>query len=216
MGDDSATRRLGKLDLAATLPHSGDVLDELPFGQTIGRYLVLGVLGRGGMGIVYEAYDPVLDRRIAVKLLREVVDDDASAGRARMQREAQALARLSHPSVITVHDVSEHDGAMYIAMELVRGTTLHRWQARRGWREVVGAYSAAARGLGAAHAAGLVHRDFKPANVFIDASGRARVGDFGLVGRADAAGPASVRPEVDSPLHADITETGMERAVDLR
>src|SRR5687767_11559140 len=152
---ESSTRRLGKLDLAATLPHTGDEQDELPFGQTIGRYIVLGVLGRGGMGIVYEAYDPVLDRRIAVKLLREIADDDASAGRARMQREAQALARLSHPNVITVHDVSEHDGAMYIAMELVRGATLHKWQVRRGWREIVGAYSAAARGLAAAHAAGL-------------------------------------------------------------
>src|ERR1044072_162609 len=83
MSQESSARRLGKLDLAATLPHTGDEQDELPFGQTIGRYIVLGVLGRGGMGIVYEAYDPVLDRPIAVKLLREIVDDDASAGRAR-------------------------------------------------------------------------------------------------------------------------------------
>src|SRR3954471_10727302 len=157
MGDESSTRKMGIFDLAATLPSSPAGSPELPFGGTIGRYLVLGVLGRGGMGIVYEAYDPVLDRRIAVKLLGDVVDDDASSGRARMQREAQALARLSHPNVITVHDVSEHAGAMYIAMELVQGTTLREWQRGRGWREVVAMYGVAGRGLAAAHAAGLIH-----------------------------------------------------------
>jgi eukaryotic-like serine/threonine-protein kinase len=206
--NESSTRRLGKLDLAATLPHTGDEQDELPFGQTIGRYIVLGVLGRGGMGIVYEAYDPVLDRRIAVKLLREIVDDDASAGRARMQREAQALARLSHPSVITVHDVSEHDGAMYIAMELVRGTTLHKWQARRGWREIVAAYSAAARGLAAAHAAGLVHRDFKPDNVLVGDDGRVRVTDFGLARLAGHALPTAPSGHASPSLASNLTAAG--------
>ncbi len=124
-------------EAVTTAPFSPGAAGELPFGGAIGRYLVLGVLGRGGMGIVYEAYDPVLDRRIAVKLLREIAADDVSAGRARMHREAQALARLSHPNVITVHDVSEHAGAMYIAMELVQGTTMTAWQAKRTWREIV-------------------------------------------------------------------------------
>src|SRR6185436_11938666 len=195
------------LDLAATAPSGPSAASELPLGGAIGRYLGLGVLGRGGMGIVYEAYDPVLDRRIAVKLLREIAADDVSAGRARMQREAQALARLSHPSVITVHDVSEHHGAMYIAMELVRGTTLHRWQARRGWREIVGAYSAAARGLGAAHAAGLVHRDFKPDNVLVGDDGRVRVTDFGLARLAGHAPPTAPTGHA-SPSLGSLTEAG--------
>ncbi|MEO7731392.1 MAG: serine/threonine-protein kinase, partial [Kofleriaceae bacterium] len=183
MAEDAATRRMVRLEVAATLPSTGaqrDEPEELAYGQTIGRYLVLGVLGRGGMGIVYEAYDPVLDRRIAVKRLREITDDEVSAGRARMQREAQAIARLSHPNVITVHDVSEHGGAMYIAMELVQGQTLREWQLGRGWRELVAAYGAAGRGLGAAHAAGMIHRDFKPENVLVGRDGRVRVTDFGL------------------------------------
>ncbi len=152
-----------------------------PFGEAIGRYLVLAVLGRGGMGVVYAAYDPVLDRRIALKLLREVASDgEGTEGRVRMSREAQALARLSHPNVMTVHDVGEHAGSMYIAMELVDGTTLGEWQPSQPWRAVVERYSDAARGLAAAHAAGIIHRDFKPDNVLVGKDGRVRVTDFGL------------------------------------
>jgi len=187
---------MGPVERAATLPAGEPAPDEVAFGSRIGRYLVLNVLGRGGMGVVYEAYDPVLDRRIAVKRLREATDDGASEGRTRMQREAQALARLSHPNVITVHDVSEYAGAMYIAMELVQGKTLRDWQVGRGWREVLAAYCAAARGLGAAHAAGLVHRDFKPENVLVGDDGRVRVTDFGL---ARLTGAAPEAPVAGSP-----------------
>jgi tetratricopeptide (TPR) repeat protein len=200
MSEDAATRRVvNRPDLAATLPVAPDA-DELPFGQPIGRYLVLSVLGRGGMGIVYEAYDPELNRRIAVKRLREVLDDDVSAGRARMQREAQAIARLSHPNVITVHDVGEHAGSIYIAMELVPGGTLRAWQVGKPWREIVAAYLAAGRGLAAAHAAGLVHRDFKPENVLVD-GGRVRVTDFGLARQAREEAPAAA----ETPLPASGT-----------
>src|SRR5580693_8148676 len=111
---------------------------DLALGARIGRYLVLEVLGRGGMGIVYAVYDPVLDRKIAVKLLTEAdfadePSDSSSQGRLRMQREAQALARLSHPNVITVHDVADHIGGMYIAMEMVDGGTLREWRGTRPW-----------------------------------------------------------------------------------
>ena len=196
---------------AETLP-AGAGGAEPGFGGQIGRYLVLNVLGRGGMGVVFEAYDPVLDRRIAVKRLRDrAASGDASAapsdGRVRLRREAQALARLAHPNVIAVHDVSEHAGAMYIAMELVRGGTLRRWQAGRPWREVIGAYLAAGRGLAAAHAAGLVHRDFKPDNVLVGDDGRVRVTDFGLARLArepvERAAPASATGALDASLTAD-------------
>ncbi len=223
---EAATRSLGRRELAETVVvgragaaagaaqgDAGPAADELAFGQAIGRYLVLSVLGRGGMGIVYEAYDPVLDRRIAVKRLREIIDDDVSAGRARMQREAQAIARLSHANVITVHDVSEHAGAMYIAMELVAGTTLREWQAERRWRDIVGAYSAAGRGLAAAHAAGLVHRDFKPENVLVGSDGRVRVTDFGLarLARDPAAGPTLAEGSLSpsSPPSAPAGRSGL-------
>ncbi len=167
---------------------------DLALGARIGRYLVLEVLGRGGMGIVYAVYDPVLDRKIAVKLLTEAdfadePSDSSSQGRLRMQREAQALARLSHPNVITVHDVADHVGGMYIAMEMVDGGTLREWRGTRPWREVLDGYLAAARGLAAAHAAGLVHRDFKPENVLVGNDGRIRVTDFGLARLVDEHAP---------------------------
>ncbi len=219
--DDARTHPLGKLDLLETLPARSSERDAetgLDFGGKLGRYLVLDRIGRGGMGVVYAAYDPVLDRRIAIKLLRADSEDDTSAGHARMEREAQALARLSHANVIAVHDVGERDGAMYIAMELVDGDTLREWQKQHPWREVLGAYLAAARGLGAAHDAGIVHRDFKPDNVLVGSNGRVRVTDFGLARRAsDPAtqirepGDADARqPRLASPsaFSSDLTAVG--------
>ena len=207
MSEHAATRRMGRLEAAATLPMEG-ADDELAYGRAIGRYLVLSVLGRGGMGVVYEAYDPVLDRRIAIKRLREITDDAVSAGRARMQREAQAIAQLSHPNVITVHDVGEHEGTMYIAMELVLGSTLREWQVGRGWREIVARYGVAGRGLAAAHAAGLIHRDFKPDNVLVGRDGRVRVTDFGLarLARELPATPEVVESPAPGPM---IARSGM-------
>ena len=152
-------------------------------GATIGRYVVLGLLGRGGMGEVYAAYDPELDRKIAVKLLRARGGNEAAAdGKTRLLREAQAIARLSHPNVVVVYDVGTFRESVFIAMEFVEGHTLGYWlqaQTRR-WREVLDVYVAAGRGLVAAHAAGLVHRDFKPDNVMITKVGHIRVMDFGL------------------------------------
>jgi len=152
-------------------------------GATIGRYVVLGLLGRGGMGEVYAAYDPELDRKIAVKLLRARGGGASAAdGKTRLLREAQAIARLSHPNVVVVYDVGTFRESVFIAMEFVEGHTLGYWlqaQTRR-WREVLDVYVAAGRGLVAAHAAGLVHRDFKPDNVMITRNGQVRVMDFGL------------------------------------
>jgi serine/threonine-protein kinase len=194
---------------AVTTPMAVRKPDSLPFGGKISRYLVLDVLGHGGMGVVYAAYDPALDRKIAVKLLHALAGDAGTEGRARMQREAQALARLSHPNVITVHDVSEHAGAIYIAMELVVGGTLYEWQKAKPWREVLATYCAAARGLAAAHAAELVHRDFKPENVLVGEDGRVRVTDFGLARLTTL--PAEAKPVHASPtsqLASELTEAG--------
>ena len=162
-------------------------------GATIGRYVVLGLLGRGGMGEVYAAYDPELDRKIAVKLLRARGGGEAAAdGKTRLLREAQAIARLSHPNVVVVYDVGTFRESVFIAMEFVEGHTLGYWlqaQTRR-WREVLDVYVAAGRGLVAAHAAGLVHRDFKPDNVMITKGGQVRVMDFGLAREQSADEPS--------------------------
>jgi len=155
----------------------------------IGRYTVLDLLGVGGMGVVCTAYDPKLDRKVALKLLRKRPKDDGrnSTGQARLIREAQALAKLNHPNIVTVHDVDKVDGQIYMAMEYVDGMSLDKWMIRgeRSWREVVQMFVHAARGLAAAHAAGITHRDFKPANVLIGKDGRVLVVDFGLAKSQD-------------------------------
>ena len=153
-------------------------------GATIGRYVVLGLVGRGGMGEVYAAYDPELDRKVAVKLLRVKPGNGVSLteGRQRTLREAQAIARLSHPNVVVVYDVGTFLDQVFIAMEFVEGNTVTYWlQAQpRPWQEVLRVFRAAGRGLIAAHDKGLVHRDFKPDNVMVGRDGEVRVMDFGL------------------------------------
>src|SRR5215468_858998 len=153
-------------------------------GASIGRYVVLGLVGRGGMGEVYAAYDPELDRKVAVKLLRVKPGAGVSLteGRQRTLREAQAIARLSHPNVVVVYDVGTFDEKVFIAMEYVEGNTAGFWaQAqKRTWPETLKVYMAAGRGLSAAHGKGLVHRDFKPDNVMVSRDGQVRVMDFGL------------------------------------
>jgi len=159
--------------------------------KILGRYVVTEKLGGGGMGVVYAAHDPELNRKIAIKLMPPVLSDSMSAseGRARLLREAQAMARLSHPNVIVIYDVGTFDEEVFIAMEHVEGSTLAEWmsQRKRPWREIASTFVQAGRGLAAAHAAGIVHRDFKPDNVLVDNDGRARVLDFGLARAAHAA-----------------------------
>jgi tetratricopeptide (TPR) repeat protein/tRNA A-37 threonylcarbamoyl transferase component Bud32 len=154
-----------------------------PLGARVGRFIPLKVLGQGGMGVVYAAYDPDLDRKVALKVLRVAEPSaDLEAGQTRLLREAQAMARISHPNVIPVFEVGTWDGQVFVTMELVEGGTLRDWlKAKpRSWREVLETYLAAGRGLEAAHAAGLVHRDFKPTNVLVGLDGRVFVTDFGL------------------------------------
>jgi tetratricopeptide (TPR) repeat protein len=170
---------------------------RLSRGATLARYVVLERIGHGAMGVVYAAYDPELDRQVALKLLRPRGRQPEEL-RRRLLREAQALARLSHPNVVAVHDVGTAGDAVFLALELVEGTSLEPWLTeRRPWREVLRVFLDAGRGLAAAHAAGLVHRDFKPANVLVGKDGRARVTDFGLArpsNRVDLAGaPAAMR-----------------------
>ncbi len=150
-------------------------------GDVVGRYLVLDKVGSGGMGIVYAAYDPELDRKIALKLIRPGVRGRAEVARARLLREAQALARLSHPAVIAVHDVGTYEDQVFVAMEFVDGIDMAKWlRKRRSWQEVLPIIRVAGEGLAAAHAAGVIHRDFKPENVLIGSDKRVRVLDFGL------------------------------------
>ncbi|MCA9705847.1 MAG: tetratricopeptide repeat protein [Myxococcales bacterium] len=151
-------------------------------GRSVGRYLILRTLGVGGMGMVFLADDPELDRKVALKLLHPSRTGDPDATR-RLLREAQALAQLSHPNLVPVFEVGRFEGQVFIAMELVRGVTLHQWVHRtpRPWREVLTRWLEVTRALQAVHEAGLVHRDVKPTNVIVGEDGRARLVDFGLV-----------------------------------
>jgi serine/threonine protein kinase/tetratricopeptide (TPR) repeat protein len=167
-----------------------DVPAVLEQGTRVERYIILKCVGQGGMGAVYAAYDPQLDRRVALKLLLSSPgDDDTSGGRARLQREAQAMARISHPNVIPVFDVGTFGRQVFVAMEFIQGQTLHEWMKQpRPWRELLRVFLEAGRGVAAAHKAGLVHRDFKPSNVLVGDDGRVCVMDFGLARLADGSG----------------------------
>ncbi len=182
---------------AATLERgsvSRSPFDPAPLkrGDSVGRYVIDSEIGIGGMGVVYLAYDPALDRRVALKLLRPdtIVGQGISEGRSRLQREAHAMAKLNHPNVVAIHDVGQHGDQVFLAMNLVDGASIREWleEQPRTWRQILKIYLEAGRGLEAAHAVGLIHRDFKPDNVLIDSEGRAQVTDFGLA-RASTAEP---------------------------
>jgi tetratricopeptide (TPR) repeat protein len=180
-------------------PRGGAGPTPLSRGSQVGRYLVLETIGAGGMGVVYAAYDPNLDRRIALKLL--LSDTPSGAGASdRLLREAQAMARLAHPNVVTVHDVGTVGEEVFVAMEHVEGKTLASWirERKRAWPEVLAAFRMAGAGLAAAHAAGIIHRDFKPDNVLVGRDGRIRVTDFGLA-RTDVTSEGSPDLSASTP-----------------
>jgi len=157
-------------------------------GALVGRYITLSLLGAGAMGVVYAAYDPELERKVALKLLRPSA---MSIDYARLLREARTLARVAHPNVVSVFDVGTVGHEVFIAMELVEGKTVSAWmrQRERSIREVLEIFTAAARGLAAAHRTGVNHRDFKPDNVMVGSDGRVRVLDFGLARAGQGAAP---------------------------
>jgi tetratricopeptide (TPR) repeat protein len=182
---------VGAIDVSAG--GAGNLADDQPEptgaavfrGGMIGRYIVLGLLGKGGMGVVYSAYDPELDRKVALKLLRVTQGrkgGDQDAKRTRLLREAKAIARLSHPNVVVVYDVGTFQDQVFIAMELVDGLTATRWRDAKKptWKDVLRVFIAAGEGIAAAHAADLIHRDLKPDNVMVGSDGKVRVMDFGL------------------------------------
>jgi eukaryotic-like serine/threonine-protein kinase len=187
----------------------GVSLPTLSPGDRVGRYVLLEMVGAGAMGIVYAAYDPELDRKVALKLLHHDIDSRReTTGHSSLLREARAMAKLTDPAVIAVHDVGAYQGRVFVAMEFVEGSTLTRWLKENdvSWREILELFIAAGAGLWAAHRAGLVHADFKPDNVMVGRSetdhpaGQVRVMDFGL---ARAQGQLLNRARQDAPPGED-------------
>lgn len=200
---------------AVSLPAQGEPLSP---GTRIGRFTVLARAGQGGMGIVYAAYDAELDRRVALKLIAPGSFDPED--QARLVREAQVMARLSHPNVVPIYEIGEHEGSVFVAMEFVDGRTLRDLgrEQPRAWEAVLAAGIQAGRGLAAAHQEGLVHRDVKPDNILIGKDGRARMVDFGLArlelegdrlpaGGGEGSGGSADVPG-NGPLHAPLTAGG--------
>jgi tetratricopeptide (TPR) repeat protein/predicted Ser/Thr protein kinase len=223
-GVDDATRRIVDPNEETATVAPGETL-ELEAGVGVGRYVVIAPIGAGGMGVVYSAYDPELDRKVALKLLRtdpfgyELQRD----GRTRLLREAQALAKLAHPNVVAIFDVGAFRDRVFLAMELIEGQHLGQWlaSATRSWPAIVEIFLDAGAGLAAAHRAGLLHRDFKLENVVLGTDGRARVLDFGLArltrdiaatGSGQAAvvhaGAGEQAASWSTPLSAELTVAG--------
>src|SRR6516164_7837480 len=181
-------------------------------GTNLGRYVLLDPVGRGGMGVVYSAFDTELDRKVAIKFLRPGRGPNPAAARPQLLAEAQAIARLSHPNIVTVHDVGTFEGEVFFAMEYVKGETLRRAQQPGlvGLQHTLSLYTAAGEGLAAAHRAGIIHGDFKPENVLVGEDGRVRVTDFGLARAVHehaprfAGTPAYMAPEHWSGQASDV------------
>jgi serine/threonine-protein kinase len=195
--------------VAPTLPQGSGTSDtELPPGARFGRYVVLDWLGAGGMGVVYSAYDSDLNRKVALKVLRH--DGIQLPIRDLLLAEAQAMAQLAHPNVVTVFDVGSVDGRVFLAMELIEGQTLAGWlrASRRKPGEILAMFVAAGHGLAAAHTAGLIHRDFKPDNVLVGNDGRVCVTDFGLARPAPPRTDSAARDPSD-PAAARAPQTGL-------
>ena len=168
--------------------------DKMEPGQRVGRYTLLGKVGRGNMGIVYGAYDPTLDRRVALKSILDL--EDRKTAETRLRHEAQALAKLSHPNVVQIYEVLEDSGRTFLTMEYVAGATFSDWLGHRPRSpdEIIQLLCAAGSGLNAAHQTGLVHRDFKPDNILVDDKDRPRVSDFGLARLIPALATATSAP----------------------
>jgi formylglycine-generating enzyme required for sulfatase activity/tRNA A-37 threonylcarbamoyl transferase component Bud32 len=184
-------------------------VDTLSRGEALGRYIVIERLGAGATGVVYAAYDPELDRKVAIKILRPQADSaDEGRRQARFVREGKAIAKLAHPNVVGIFDVGVAEGRAFLAMEYLAGGTLNQWLAaqKRSWRDIMKMFVEVGRGLAAAHGEGLVHRDFKPDNVLLDRAGTPKVADFGLVRQAGA-GAQGEEAEVDDPR---LTSSGIE------
>ncbi|MCH9647834.1 MAG: serine/threonine-protein kinase [Deltaproteobacteria bacterium] len=176
-------------------------LQTLPAAQTIGRYAVLSHLGSGGMGSVYAAFDPDLDRRVALKLVRS--DRESRREQTRLLQEARALAQLNHSNVVRIYDVGLHGSQVFFAMEFVSGSSLRPWlQAHRpSWKRILRLFGGVARGLAAAHRQGLIHRDLKLENILVGEDGEARIADFGIAAFRDR--NPDPRSEPGSPAAAD-------------
>jgi len=219
---------------APTQPAGAEALSEtapsdlgagpLDRGTALGRYVLLELVAGGGMGVVYLAHDPELNRKVALKLLRPGAWGNLSRveARSRLLREAQAMARLSHPNVLAVHDVGTFEDQIFIAMEYISGRTLSQWleQTQHPYTDVLDVFIQAGRGLAAAHAAGVVHRDFKPDNVLVSDNGQVKVLDFGLARAVESVHRKSdtqplqmqglTKAELSTPglLGAQLTRTG--------
>jgi tetratricopeptide (TPR) repeat protein/predicted Ser/Thr protein kinase len=202
------TESLGSLFSHSEGEAAASSKDEIR-GLSLGRYLLLESLGQGGMGVVFSAYDPELDRKIAVKVLRaELLQSEVA--RARLVREAKAIAQLNHPNLVRVYDASAVGDQFFLAMELIEGRTLAQWLAEesRSWREVVQLFLDFGAGLYAVHRAGLVHRDVKPSNVMVTQDGRGVLVDFGLarlVDRAAEDSSSEASSGTGSPLAEPLT-----------